>query len=186
MIFGRQTHGVINGKPFYTMNGVVPMIKTNSQAQGSDISWDDLTEFLESVFRFNIKGMPNERIAFCGNKVLQILAQMAAENAHINITPTTTEFGLKINQWISPFGNITLMSHPLFVENPVWTKNLLVLHPGAMKTRWLRKTMPDDYERAGTRAGKDADFGVLTSEMTIEYHAEKTAGYFTGIDTLAA
>ena len=75
------------------------------------------------------------------------------------------------------------MTHPLFNESPVWTKDLHVLHPGAIRTRWLRKTHHDGYDGDGRRAGRDADYGVFTSELCIEYMSEKTGGRYTGIDT---
>lgn len=185
LIWGKKSWGLSNGHPFYTMGGIVSFISTNTMKQTTNTTWDNIETFLEKLFRFNIKGKPNERIAFCGNKVLTTLAKIARLDGDVNISPGVTEFGLAVFRWVTPFGNITLMSHPLMVENPKWSKNLLVVHPGAMRMRWLRRTSPDNYDRDGTRAGVDADFGVLTSEMTMEYHAEQTAGYYTGIDTAA-
>ena len=183
LIWGKKSWGISSGKPFYTMDGVKSFIPSDNlkEASSGNLSWDLIEEFLELLFRFNIKGKPNERIAFCGNKVLTVFAKIARSGGEINITPSTTEFGLAIFRWITPFGNLSLMSHPMMVESPKWTKDLIVLHPGAMRMRWLRKTMPDDYDRQGTRAGVDADYGVLTAEMTCEYHAGMTAGYYSGI-----
>jgi hypothetical protein len=70
-------------------------------------------------------------------------------------------------------------------ESPFRTEELYLLHPGAMRTRWLRRTHEDNNDRDGTRAGADADFGVITSEMSVEYKAAKTGGVFTGINTAA-
>lgn len=96
-----------------------------------------------------------------------------------------TEFGIKVMKWITPFGDISLMTHPIFSESPLWTKDMLVLHPGATRTRYLRRTAEDNNDVSGSRAGVDADFGVLTTEMCIEYRAEATGGYLTG-NTAAA
>jgi len=181
--FGRKSIGVKNGQPFRTMDGVATQITTNVKAQSSNTSYIDIRDFLEDVFARNIKGKPNERIAFCGNTVLGVLDTLAMTHGTMNIQPGQTEFGMKINKWMTPFGDITLMTHPLFNESPVWTKNLYVLHPGAMMMRWLRRTDEDNNDRDGTRAGKDADFGVITSELSVEYGSEITGGIFTGIDT---
>lgn len=184
--FGRKTIGTQNGKPFRLMDGIRAQIVTHVQAQAASVTWDDLDSFLRGIFETNIKGKPNERIALCGNSVIQVLNKIARLDGQIELTPGETEFGLKIVKWLTPYGDITLLTHPLYNENPTWTKDLLVLHPGAMRTRWLRRTFEDNYDRGGTRAGVDADFGILTSEMCVEYMAEKTGGLYTGIDTAAA
>jgi len=185
MLFGIRAIGTNNGKPFRTMHGVTNQITTNVQAQGANTTWDILNSFLQAIFEKNIKGKPNERIAFCGNTVISVINKIAQLNGTIDIKIGETEFGLKVNKWLTPYGDVSLMTHALFNESPLWTKDLLILHPGAMRTRWLRRTFNDDYDKSGTRAGVDADYGVLTSEMCLEYRAQQTAGYFTGIDTAA-
>lgn len=189
IIWGKQAIGIQNGKPFRTMDGIQAQITTNVTAQGANTTWTEIDQFLQDVFARNIKGKPNERIAFCGNGVLQVLNKIARTDGNltqINLVPGQTDFGMKITKWMTPYGDISLMTHPLFNENPVWTKDLMVLHPGAMRTRYLRRTFEDTNDRSGTRAGADADFGVLTTEMCMEYRSEITGGLFTGIDTAAA
>lgn len=181
--FGRQTIGILNGQPYRTMDGIATQLATNVRTQLSSTSYVDIRDFLQDVFAKNIKGKPNERIAFCGNTVLAVLDSIAMSQATMNLTPGETEFGMKITKWMTPFGTVSLMTHPLFNDSPLWTENLYVLHPGAIRTRYLRRTSEDDYDRDGTRAGIDADFGVLTTELSVEYRAEVTGGVFSGIDT---
>ena len=186
IIFGRQAIGVQNGRPFRTMNGVDTFITTNVETQSSDVSIADLDTFLESIFRFNISGKPNERIAFCGNSVMLVIQDLVRNFSTYNIAAGETKYGLKISRWMTPFGDVMLKTHPLFVENTdVWNKLLLVLHPGAIRTRYLRRTKWDNDEASGDRNGVDADAGVITTEMSIEHRAEKTAGRYSGIDTAA-
>ncbi len=185
MLFGIRSIATLNGKPFRTANGLTNMISTNVQAQGANTTWTIIDAFLQTIFEKNIKGKPNERIAFCGNTALSVFNQVAVLNGQIQLAVGQTDFGMKVTNWQTPYGDIKLMTHPLFNENPLWSKDLLVLHPGAMRTRWLRKTFNDTNDKDGTRAGTDADFGVVTSEMCMEYRAEQTGGYFTGIDVAA-
>lgn len=186
IIFGRRSLGVKNNQPFRTMNGIDTMITTNVTGAGGTTTWTQLDAFLQGIFSRNIKGKPNERIAFGGNTALSVLNQIARLNSTTYIEPGQTEFGIKVNKWMTPYGDITLMTHPLFVENAVWTKDLRIYHPGAIETRWLRKTHEDDYDEDGTRAGVDADFGVFTSELAIEYHVQHTGGRLTGLTAGAA
>jgi len=190
ILWGKKTIGIQNGKPFRTLDGVITQITENGgtvTAQLTDTTWTEIDSFLQTVFERNIKGKPNERLAFCGNTVISVLNQIARIDSvtNLNIVPTTTEFGMKINSWLTPYGDISLLTHPLMNESPYRTEELYLLHPGAMRTRWLRRTHEDNNDRDGTRAGADADFGVITSEMSVEYKAAKTGGVFTGINKAA-
>lgn len=178
MWFGRRTLGVRNGKTYRTMDGVATQISTNITTAGGTTSYDQFLAFLRPIFEKNVRGKPNERIAFCGNGALTVINKIAKLNTQMFIEPGETEFGLKVTKWFTPYGDISLMTHPLFVESPFWTNNLYVLHPGAIRMRYLDRTHTDAYDKDGTRAGVDGDFGVLTTECTIEYKLEKTGGEF--------
>lgn len=184
--FGRMDLGVVNNLPFRTMAGLDSLVTTNVTAAGGTTSWTQLDAFLQTIFSKNIKGKPNERIAFTGNAGLAVIQQIARLNSTVFIEPGQTEFGLNITKWMTPYGNITLMTHPLFTESPLWSKDLRILHPGAVKTRWLRRTFEDSYDQNGQRAGVDADYGVFTSELSLEYDLQRTAGRLTGLTAGAA
>lgn len=183
MWFSKKSVGHLNGRPFRTMDGVDTQLTVNTETQSSTTSYQDLRDFLQAIFERNIKGKPNERIAFCGNTVLGVIDTLAMTFGVMNLQPGATEFGMAVTKWRTPFGDISLMTHPLFNESPLWTKSLYVLHPGAIRMRWLRDTSHDSYDTDGSRAGVDADFGVFTSECCIEYKADATGGKYTGIDT---
>jgi len=185
-LWGKKTIGTLNNKPFRTMDGIVNQITTNTSSQTTNTQWEDIDAFLQTVFERNIKGQPNERIAFCGNTVLGVLNKIAQLDGVINLTPGQTDFGMKITKWMTPYGDISLLTHPLMNENPLWTKEMYVLHPGAIRVKYLRRTFHDANDKDGSRAGADADYGVYTTEATIEYAGELTGGIYTGIDTAAA
>jgi hypothetical protein len=179
--FGRKTVGVVNSEPFRTMDGLDAQITTNVTPAGSTTDWDDMDAFLRTIFEKNIKGKPNERLAFCGNTALSVVNAIARIEGTIQISVGQTDFGLNVNRWITPYGNVSLITHPMFVESPLWTKDIRILHPGAMKTKWLRRTNEDNYDANGSRAGVDADYGIFTSELSCIYGLEKTGGRLTGL-----
>ena len=186
-IWGIKAIGTLNGKPFRSMDGLQAQILTNLYVESTNTAWaDDMRPFLQSIFETNIKGQPNERIAFCGNTVLAVLEDMARKDSTINLVPGQTDFGMEIMTMRTPFGTVKLMSHPLFNENAVRTQEMMILHPAAIEYRYLRRTFTDDNDVSGSRAGADSDFGTITTEGCITYKAEKTAGYATGISTAAA
>lgn len=184
--FGRSNIGVVNGQPYRTLAGLDQLVTTNVTAASGTTNWTQLDAFLQGIFSKNIKGKPNERIAFIGNAGLGVIQQIARLNSTVYIEPGQTDFGLNIFKWLTPYGNISMMTHPLMTENPLWSKDLRVLHPGAVATRWLRRTQEDAYDSNGQRAGVDADFGVYTSELSFEYGVERTAGRLTGLTAGAA
>ena len=181
LIWGKRTVGVRNGKPYRTMDGVNSQIKTNVRGAGATTSMTQLNDFFLDIFSKNIKGKPNERIGYCGNKALTVLNDIARIEGMIKIEVGQTDFGLEITTWRTPYGTIRFMTHPLMNENPRWTKDMYIYHPGAMMTRYLRRTHLDDYSKDGSRAGDDADFGVVTTELTVVYEAEITGGMMTGL-----
>lgn len=184
LLFGRRGMGTINGNRYSTMAGIISTLSTNVKAAvGGELSYDDLDEYFESVFRYNVKGEPNERLNFCGDRVLTVLNKLARLNGQINIEVGQTVFGLKVTKWITPHGELTFVTHPLFSANPIWRKMFLTIHPGAIRMRTLRETIVDTYNRD---AGVDGDYGVLTTEHTAEWRAEKCCGIFTGIDKAVA
>lgn len=183
MLWGGKAVGVLNSAPFRLADGMYSMIDTNVTPATSTTSYAELDTFFQAIFGKNIKGKPNERIAFTGNKGLGVLNDIALTHASsvMNLTPGQTSFGMKVTQWITPYGTVMLKTHPLFTESAHFTGDLLILHPGAVRTRYLRRTNIDTYDANGQRAGVDADFGVYTTEVTFEYRAEITGGLFSGL-----
>lgn len=189
LMWGVRAHGIQNNQPWRTFNGLQAQLSTHVTSQtanGGNTNWEDINTWLRGIYEKNIKGKPNERVFFCGNTVVSVLGNIARIEGTMNIEPGTAEFGLKVMKWFTPFGDMTLMTHPLFNESPHYTKDLVAWHPAASRVRWLRPTSTDNYDRDGTRAGVDADYGVITSELSFEYNGEATGGYFSGIDTAAA
>lgn len=186
-IWGIQAIGTFNGKSFRMMDGIKAQLSTNLKVQSSNTKYyNDVVPFLRGIFETNIKGQPNERLMFCGNQYVQTLNDCARKDSTTYIEPGQNVFGLQVMRLVTPFGSVNMVTHPLFNENATFTKDALIVHPAAIEWRYLRRTHTDDYNKDGTRAGTDGDFGVVTTEGCITYKAEKTGGYHSGVDTAAA
>jgi len=185
LMWGRKHIGNLNSQPLRLMDGIITQATNHGAtvaAQSSATSYGNLLNHWRQVFESNIKGKPNERIVFTGNTVVQAINVMARKDGVENMEPGETEFGLAVTKVYCPWGTIKLMTHPLMNENPVWTKALYTLHPGALRTRWLRKTQIEGYDKNGQRiSGVDADEGIYTSELSMELMAAQTAGIYTAI-----
>lgn len=188
-LWGKKNYATKNGKPWRMMDGVEQQLRTGGATivtESSNTTMLKLRSFLEQVFTNNVKGQPNERIAYCGNTVLRVFNEAANLDAQYNIVVKETAFGLRFSEFISPFGTIKLMTHPLFVETPLYNNQLWVLHPGAMKTWWLSRTFADNQDTNGSRDnGRDGDEGVITSEVSITVGLPAVAGIMDEISTPA-
>lgn len=191
MLWGRKTVGTKNGKPFRTLDGIFTQIAARQDVSGAvtaestNTNWDDLDAFLKAVFTNNIKGKPNERVAWCDNQVLSVINKIARLEGTLDIAVGQTDFGLEVNKWRTPYGSVSLMTHPLMNEMEAFRGNLYVFHPGAVRIRYLRRTHEDAYDKDGTRAGADADYGVFTTEASVEYKGARTGGIYTGMSVAA-
>ena len=190
-LWGRKHLGTLNSKPFRLTDGIDSqldqyggIVEAANSGGAGQLDWTDFEDFIRRVFAVNVKGQPNERIAIGGDKAVQVLNQMARADGTYNIEAGETTLGIKVTKLVTAFGSINLMTHPLMNENPVWQKELFVLHPGAIRKRVLRETQDEGYDSNGNRIdGRDADEGIMTTELGFELGAAQTMGHLTNITT---
>lgn len=198
-LWGRKHIGTLNQSQFRMTDGVVAQIEnyggtiesaatdSGSGAVPGDYSRSDFEDFIRRVFRLQIKGQPNERIALGGDQVLQVLNQMTFLDGTYQIKQGESKLGISVTEIVTPFGSLKLMTHPLMNENPVWQKELYVMHPGAIKKRVLRETFSEGYDSDGKRIqGRDADQGLMTTEAGIQVGGAKTMGILRNVSRAVA
>lgn len=194
-IWGKKAITTLNGKQFRLTDGILTQIETyggvvetaNTGTVAGNLSRGDLESFIQEIFSYNVKGQPNERISYCGNMALAVINRMAWLDGSYQLGQGETKLGIKITEVTTPFGMLKLMTHALMNENPVWTHEMYVLHPGAIKKRMLRDTFPENYDKSGSGvAGKDADEGAITTEGGIQVGAAKTMGIYRNIKKAVA
>jgi hypothetical protein len=106
---------------------------------------------------------------------------MAKLDGMYNISQGETVLGIKVTTIENAFGSLKVMTHPLFNENPTFQQDLLVLHPGGIKRRILRDTFEEGYDENGKRIqAKDADEGVITTEMGVQVGGASVMGILRG------
>lgn len=190
MVWGVKHLATVAGKPFRMTDGIKTQIvqyggnvvAANTGSVAGNYSRADFENFIRLVFSKNVKGQPNERIAIGGDLVLAALNQMAFLDGTYTVTPGETKLGMMVSTIQTPFGSLKLMTHPLMNENPLWQKELYVMHPGGIKRRMLRETFQDNYDTNGNKiSGVDAVQGVITTEMGIEVAAASTMGILTNV-----
>lgn len=191
ILFSKKHIGTRNGKQFRMTDGLLTQIEqyggiVESATDGTtagNYSWLLFNDWIRRLFKKNVKGQPNERIAFCGDVALQVINNFALADSEYNLEANETELGIMITTVKTPFGKLKMMTHPLMTENARWAKELYAFHPGGIARRTLRETFEENYDTNGNRIdGVDADEGLITTEMGIECGAAQTMGILRNLN----
>lgn len=190
-MFGKPGVMVHDNKQLRLSAGIVHQIETygglvESAATGSssgDLSMDDLLDFLRRIFDKNVKGMPNERISFCGSGVVAKIQQMVRMDSRYNIGVGESSYGIKVMKLLGFNGDLTLATHPMMTENTAWGDDLYVFHPGLIKKRELRPSWQWENNWNGTNNydGNDSTEGFIAIELGFQAEAVETMGILKNI-----
>lgn len=185
-LWGRLYSGTdpVSGKPLYSTRGVIPKITTNKDDFSLNTTYSGQTwlqagetwldAYLEQTFRYG----STEKLAFAGSGALLGINQLAKSSGQIQLTPMTVAYGLKVMQWITPFGTIYVKTHPLFSYEASNRNSLLILEPKNLERRVLRDTkFETDIQLPGTDAKKDQ----FLCEDGLEMQFEETFAYLNGV-----
>lgn len=188
-----------NGKPERTTEGIITHLRQNVPANVNDFTlnssysgkmWLDdgggedwLDAYLETVFRYG----KNEKLAICGSGTLLGLNKLAKAGAHMTLTSSTKSYGIKVTEWITPFGTINLMTHPLFSMEVTLRYAMLILEPSNLNYRFIDDTQfygEGEAKQAapGTNGGRiDGTQEEFLTEAGLEYHHPTTSLFLNGV-----
>ncbi len=163
-------------------NGVVSDFPTAySGATWLDKGEEWLDTTLELVFRYGSR----ERLAYCGNTVLLAINRLVKYYGKFEFTPKTMAYGIKVMQWVTPFGVVNFQAHPLFnIESSM--RNVAVLfEPKNLLYKYI-----DDTKFFGDEEGKNTGLGRIDgrneeylTEAGLEIHNPITCGFLSGFNT---
>lgn len=103
-----------NGHPLKYTGGILEFIEGGSsyvQDQGGILTAPDMNTFLREAFTYG----DNSKVLFAGGKLIQAVNEIA--RGQLTIKPLATTYGMKISEWVTPFGSINIVHNPLFVED---------------------------------------------------------------------
>jgi len=199
-LFGVRTENTgDNGYPERTMDGIITIIRRDASANVDDFSlnstysgkdWTDagggetwLNSYLEVLFRYG-KG---EKLALCGSGALLGLNQLAQTGSHMQLAPTDKTYGININRWLTPFGVINLLTHPLFSIEETLRYSMLIVEPQNLIYRYIDDTdfyAEGDAKKAGpgvNASRKDATDEEWLTEASLELHHPSCMGFLNGV-----
>lgn len=100
------------GHPRRVTGGILEFLTSGNsyvQNQGGPLTASDMNAFLAEGFTYG----DSTKMLFAGSKVLQALSEIARGQVVTKTGDTT--YGVKISEWMSPFGVINIVHNPLFV-----------------------------------------------------------------------
>lgn len=194
-LWGKKDVRVINGQQFRLSNGILAQIENygglvESATDGTtagNYSLKLLREFMRKIFDIRVKGLPNERIAFCGSIVLDLIQDMVLIDSSYNIEVNETEYGITVTTINGINGKLKFVTHPMMVENDIWQHELYVLHPGLIRRRVLRDSWSEEFSaKKQNNQGTDATEGYIAIEKGFEVKGANTMGILTNLQAAVA
>lgn len=189
MLFGRasETTGP-DGKPLRTMGGLLRFLTTNNYVfsgtstgiAGTDWNEDNFLDKVSPIFNWQSPS-GNQRLCLCGNGALNKLNILArnSNSTRINFDGVIRVFGMSLNRWILPQGELLIKTHPLYSQHPKLNNAMTIIAPASLKYRYLRNR-DTKFEDNIQLPGYDSLMGQWMSECSLEVHHEYTMGHFAG------
>lgn len=192
-IWGIRTENIgDNGKPERTTGGLIEWITDNSGIVTNFVTdttvatgktWEIggeewLDYYLEQVFRYG----SDERMAFVGSGTLLAINKLIKLYGNYQLTPRATSYGIKVMEWVTPFGVLMMKRHPLFSYETTNRNSMLIFDPSDLKYRYVDDTQfYDDPDKKNTGwSRRDGTKEEYLTECGLEFHHPQKGGYFNG------
>jgi Family of unknown function (DUF5309) len=183
-----------NGKPERTTMGLINAIKTGASSNvfnfplDTNYSGDEWLESgeiwldtcLEQIFRYG----SGEKMVFAGSGAILGINRLVKHTGQIQLQPTTAAYGIKVMQWITPFGTVYLKTHPLFSYETTTRNAMVVFEPSALKYRYIDDTQfmgMNTKEVSPSHERLDGTKEEWLTECGLEFHHPNKFGYLLGV-----
>jgi hypothetical protein len=185
-----------NGQPERTTEGAITaMLQSGSgattgnyalDADYAGVAWTTGGEEwfdnkLAEIFRYG----DSEKLMLSGYKALLGLTRLAKAGGQIQISVHETSYGLKTQEWITPYGVLYVRAHPLMSERPYYNNSAAIIEPRRLKFRHIEGgdtyfiEDPEDHKnRNNSRDGTEEEW---LTEAGLEWHHLETMGYLEGV-----
>jgi len=187
-LFSIATEGTgSNGKPERTTGGLVQAVKSYgvnanyvTDANYAGKAWltggeEWLDSTLEQIFRYG----EAEKMAICGSGTILGINRLAKASGQLQLMPTTLAYGIRVMEWITPFGSIYMKTHPLFSYDAATRNSMLIFEPKNLKYRYIDDTRYIDQSNTSTADGEEGEY---LTECGLEYHFPNGWGWLNGFN----
>lgn len=191
LFFGRKSLDSTGATPKRSTGGIIQQIPSElsfTPSASNTVGWAEFTGWMEDVFLWG----SNEKMMFCGNKVMLGLNEMARKNSalQMDVVDKSEFFGMNIHRFITPFGSLIVKTHPMFNQMSSGTTGSadynaintwgVIIDMANIKYRYLNgddTKFEDNLQLPGERSRK-AGFSTQCGLQTIH---NKTHALVTGI-----
>lgn len=162
-----------NGKPLRFTAGLRTQIVTNVTLFATTPTETTFLTAVQPVFDFD-GGGGNQRLVLCGNGFLTSLNKLAKAGMSVRVDEVVKLYGMNLQRWIMPQGELYLRSHPLMNVHPRYTYSAFIIDPSSLVYTYMRDTHIEDNIQA---PDADEQKGQWLSECGLEWHHERTMAY---------
>ena len=180
-----------NGKPERTTRGLVNIVNSYASSNVSNYpddhsgdTWltsgeDWMDESLEEMFRYG----STERLCFAGSSALLGIQRLVKNSGQFQISEKTVSYGIKVLEWVTPFGSIYIKTHPLFSYEATNRNTMLLFDPSDIKTRFITDTTfyPDGEKQNTGHNHYDGLKEEFLTEIGMEFHFPTGWGILHGV-----
>jgi len=191
-LFGVRTESTgSNGKPKRTTWGLIPIIRTNTSSDNisdyvtntsySGQTWlqggkDWFDAKLASIFRFGAR----RKLAFTGYSAMLGINRLAETYGTLQIKVGQGAYGIKVVDWETVFGTITMINHPLFSYESTNAGMMAIFEPKLLKYRYMNGR-DTKYLKDRQDNGIDGTIDEYLTEAGLEFHHPNCFGLLTGV-----
>ena len=154
-----------------TTKGLFFFITSNVTDFADAVDIDSLENHLEDLF----ENGSDQKILFAGNRLLNVINKAARVWGSIQIMPTSETFGMRILNWITPYGELAIRQHPLFSNNPTFNDWGFGVDMTSIVYRYLRGR-DTQYLENRQSPGTDGQIDEFLTESGLEVQFEETHG----------
>ena len=170
-----------NGKPKRFTGGVRSFLSTNVTVFATTVTETTFLNATYPMWNFQSRGGA-DRIAFMGNVAINTINQLAknTSSSRIVFSETVTLYGMNLQKWILPQGNLYIKSHPLLNNHTRYNASMFCFDFASVKYRYVRDTFFKDNVQNND---EDRKKGLWLTECGLEFEHEKTMGYLGKLTT---
>lgn len=160
--------------PIRMAGGLDEHITTNSLAAGGALTENEFIDFVGDVMRFKVDGGSGSRALLASREILNTMSTWGGDK--LQTRPGSGKYGFAITTYVSPYGDIDIVYHPLLEQGYAGT-GYLVDMSGIMIRPLHRTEMKTNIQANDEDGFKDE---ILT-EQSFSFINEKAFGKITGV-----
>jgi hypothetical protein len=139
--------------------------------------WLDIQ--LEQIFRFGAK----DKLCLAGSGAILGINKLIKAGGNFDYTPATASYGINVTKWVTAFGTINIMTHPLFSFEATTRNSMVIFEPKDLKYRYIDDTFykEDPNLKKGGWTSRDGIKEEFLTECGLEYYHPDGWGYLYGV-----